>query len=145
MDREKRKEIVIRLLTTAHERAAQEAEIIRSEPAPSFEFVFEHLRSYVLAKYLLPDNCSEEKIKTLAELSVARSQKLDPDVIKQYDKALPCDNVSSASAKRVMLLYSVQKDLGIRAKAADLIANTTLRELAEFVWSHLQNRGDIVI
>ncbi len=121
----------------AHAKAENEAEIIRNESDPSLEFVYEHLRKYILAKFLLSDNCMEDQLQELAEQSLARSIKLDPKMIKKFDKAVPCDNVSSASAKKVMLLYAIQKDLHIHPDAELLISQKNVRGLSVLVHSVL--------
>jgi hypothetical protein len=122
----------------AHAKAENEAEIIRNESDPSLEFVYEHLRKYILAKFLLSEDCMEDQLQELGELSLARSIKLDPKMIKKFDKAVPCDNVSSASAKKVMLLYAIQKDLNIHPEAELLISQKDVRGLSVLVHSVLQ-------
>lgn len=134
---EERRELVIHLLSMAHSKAEKEAEIIRNELEPSLEFVYEHLRKYILAKFLLSEENEEDQLQELVELSLARSMKLDPKIIKKFDKAVPCDNVSSASAKKVMLLYAVQKDLNIHPDAELLTSKKGVRELAALVHSLL--------
>lgn len=135
---EERKNLVIHLLSMAHAKAENEAEIIRNESDPSLEFVYEHLRKYILAKFLLSEDCMEDQLQELGELSLARSIKLDPKMIKKFDKAVPCDNVSSASAKKVMLLYAIQKDLNIHPEAELLISQKDVRGLSVLVHSVLQ-------
>lgn len=122
----------------AHAKAENEAEIIRNESDPSLKFIYEHLRKYILAKFLLSEDCMEDQLQELAELSLARSIKLDPKMIKKFDKAVPCDNVSSASAKKVMLLYAIQKDLHIHPDAEFLISQKDVRGLSVLVHSLLQ-------
>ena len=134
---EERKKIVIRLLSRAHSQAAKEAEIIKGASDPSLEFVYEHLRKHILAKFLLSDDCTEDGLRELVKLSLARTMKLDKSLLKELDKAAPCDNVSSASAKKILLLYAIQKDLAIQPDAAVLTTRATVMELAKLVYFQL--------
>jgi hypothetical protein len=134
---EERKKIVAKLLSIAHAQAAKEAKIVINESNPSLEFVCEHLRKYILAKLLLSDDCTEDRLSRLVKLSLARSMKLNQSLLKELDNAAPCDNVSSASAKKILLLYAIQKDFAIRPDAAELITKTTVMELARLVHSLL--------
>lgn len=137
MNAEERKKLVQQLLQSAHARADQEARIIREKENPSLEFVYLHLRRYILAKYMLTEDCEEEEIHSLVELSLARTMKLDQKLIKELDKATTCDKISSASAKKILLLYAIQKDLRIHPDAAMLTTRKTVGELAELVHSLL--------
>ena len=137
MNIEARKKLVVRILKNAGQRAAREAEIIRNEPAPAYEFVYEHLRKYILAKLLLSEDSEENGLMDLIEKSLANSMKLDRTILKELDTARTCDNMSSASTKKVMLLFAVRKDLKINPDAAALIARATLPELAKLVHSLL--------
>jgi len=137
MDIESRKKLVSRLLTNARQRAAREAEILRSEPDPTCEFIYEHLRKYILAKLLLTEESEESGLMDLIEKSLASSMKLDKKILKELDSARTCDNMSSASTKKVMLLFAIRKDLKINPDAAELTTRATLAELAELVHSLL--------
>ena len=133
MNVEDRKQIVARLLAKAHEATGREAEIIRAEKNPTKEFLFEHIRSYVLSKFLLEPDCEETNIRKLASLSLARTMKIDPKVIHALDQATPCDHATSESAKKVLLLYAVQKDLGLAPNPEKIAKVESLWELTDYV------------
>ncbi|MCC8081051.1 MAG: hypothetical protein LIO80_03385 [Lachnospiraceae bacterium] len=137
MDIAGRKELVAKLLSASQKRSAQEAEKIRQEPHPSLKFIYEHLRNYVLSKFMLTPDCETDDIKDLASLSLARTMKLDPDVIHSLDQATPCDHATSESAKKVLLLYAVQKDLELKPDAEKISKVSTVTELAEYVYAAL--------
>ncbi len=144
MDAKDRKELVAKLLSASHEKSLQEAEQIRQETDPSFEFIYEHLRRYVLSKFMLSPDCEADDIKELASLSLARTMKLDPDVIHSLDQATPCDHATSESTKKVLLLYAVQKDLELKPDAEKLSRVSTVRELTEYVHAALVLKNNMV-
>lgn len=133
MDVEARKKIVAKLLSAAKEATQKEAEIIKNEKQPTYEFVFEHVRAYVLSKFLLPPDCGEENIKGLATLSLAKTMKLDKNVIHDLDTATPCDHATSESTKKVLLLYAVQKDMELNPDPEGISRVQTVTELAQYV------------
>lgn len=140
---EERKKLVLRLLQRAHAKAEEEAQIIRCKTNPTVEFVHSHLHRYILAKFMLPEDCEEDDLRTLVELSLSRTTKLDPKLLKELDKATTCDKISSASAKKIMLLYAMQKDLGVHPNAAELTEKKTVAELARLMQSLLIEKQKI--
>ena len=131
---EDRKKIVARLLSKAHEDTQKEVELIRQKEDPSLDFIYVHIRKYVLSKFLLPDDVEETGIRTLAKLSLARTMKIDPKVIHALDQATPCDHATSESAKKVLLLYAVQKDFGLVPNPEKLAKVEDLHALAQYVY-----------
>lgn len=136
-----RKKLVADLLASSRQTAGAEAEIIRAEKDPTPDFVFLHLRRYILNKFLLSDSCEEEDLKSLALLSLARTLKLDKTLVRELDQATPCDHATSESTKKVLLLYAVQKDLGIEPDPAELAGVKTVPELSRLVLRCLNKSG----
>ena len=134
MNIEDRKQIVARLLAKAHEATDREADLIKAEKEPTREFLYEHLRNYVLSKYLLEPDCPETNIRKLASLSLARTVKIDPKIIHALDQATPCDHATSESAKKVLLLYAVQKDLNLAPNPEKIAQVESLDELTDYVY-----------
>lgn len=138
MNVEERKKLVAGLLGKAKSAALREAEIVKQEEHLTLEFLQEHLYKYILSKYLLGDDVQEDNIRELAKLSVQRTMKLDSKMLRNLDQATPCDHATSDSTKKVLLLYSVQKDFGIHPRAEEYAAIESVAELAELVYYELQ-------
>lgn len=138
MDVKDRKQLVEKLLSASHQIASKEAEQIRQEAHPSLEFIYGHLKSYVLSKFMLPPDCEADDIKELAALSLARTMKLDQDAIRNLDQATPCDHATSESTKKALLLYAVQKDLTLKPDAEKIAKVSTVTELAKYVHAALR-------
>lgn len=140
MDVEARKKIVVRLLSASKQATAEEAEILKNASAPTLEFVYEHIRKYVLYKYLLSQECEEDNIRELARLSLARTMKIDKDVIRNLDQATPCDHATSESTKKVLLLYAVQKDLELKPNPEKIAKIETVSALADYVYAAITSQ-----
>ena len=138
MDELSRKKIVIKLLNNAHGKAIEEASILRSESSPTLDFVEEHLRKYILSKFLLSENCDEDNITALAELSLARTLNLDPKMIKELDTAAPCDNVSSTSAKKILLFYNMCKDINVHPDVSLLVSQKSVSDLSKVIFETIR-------
>ncbi|MBR3396571.1 MAG: hypothetical protein IKG70_01815 [Lachnospiraceae bacterium] len=128
-----RRKLVARLLAASKKEPLAEAEVINSEPDASFIFVEEHLRQYVLAKYMLPPDCKKDNILALARLSLEITLQLDENALRELDQATPCNHAKSETTKKVLLLYAVQRDLHLPENPAQLSKVKTVTELAQYV------------
>ncbi|SDB26836.1 hypothetical protein [Eubacterium oxidoreducens] len=137
MDAKQRRQLVINILNKAKEATSKEAEQIKANKNPTREFIEEHVRRYVLSKYLLAPDVKEDDIKALASLSLARTMKLDVKLIHELDTATPCDHATSESTKKVLLLYAVQKDLELPPNPEKLSNVTTVTELVDYIYEIL--------
>ncbi len=138
MDVAERKKLVADLLASANQDAVKEAERIKAEPNAGREFLYEHLRNYVLSKYLLPPECEATDLKELAALSLARTMKLDKEMLRSLDQATPCDHATSESTKKALLLYAVQTDLGLHPDPEKIAKVSNLNQLTDYVFQALQ-------
>lgn len=137
MNTAERKNLVASLLAAAHRAAAREVAIIRAEKEPSEAFVYIHLKRYIISKFMLEEDCSEDNLIELALLSLQRTMKLDRSMIRELDQAAPCDHATSESTKKALLLYAIQKDLAISPSPSDLTEAVTVRDLAQVVCAEL--------
>ena len=135
-----RKKIVAALLSSSKQAAVKEAMAIKTEKAPSREFVYTHLKRYILAKFMLEGTCAEDNLRELTILSLERTMKLDKSLIRDLDQAAPCDHATSESTKKVLLLYAIQRDLEIKPKPSDLTEAVTVYDLSDVVYAALTAR-----
>lgn len=97
------------------------------------------IQRYVLHKYLLDEESMHViSLKELAELSVARSLKLDKDRAVLKDSPSTCEGATSAMNKKVLLLLAIQRDLGIEFQPDKTAGIETTSDLAEAVWNQLK-------
>ncbi len=133
MNESERRKLVAELLAGAGRGAAEEAAALNADPAAPLSYVQEHLRRYVLAKYLLPPDCPEDDIRALARLSLERTLRIDANVLRELDQATPCNHATSETTKKILLLYAVQRDLHLPENPAAMVAVQTVTELAAYV------------
>lgn len=105
--------------------------------AQSSEELHQHLRDYVYAKYLL-DTSDEDDIDELTALSIARALKLDKDLMKEVDNAAECTGSTSAMRKKVLLIMSLQKSVGVELTPSATAQASTLKALAELIFTELK-------
>lgn len=134
MDVEERKQLVAHLLAKAKDAALEEANTVKAEKNPTPEFVLAHLRKYIASKFLLDPDETEDDIRTLASLSLQKTMHLDRKMLRELDQATPCDHATSESAKKVLLLYSVQKDFEIHPNPETYAAIESVTLLANLVY-----------
>jgi hypothetical protein len=127
------------LILSSKRLAAADMAAIKAAAPLTKAFFAETLRCYVLHKYML-DPAAElpENFSALTELSLARSMRISPELVKEFDLAKSCDGASSAMAKKVLLFMAIQRELGIELPAMESARLTTLAALAELAWGELE-------
>ncbi|MCD8099675.1 MAG: hypothetical protein LUE06_03720 [Oscillospiraceae bacterium] len=97
------------------------------------------VRSYVLCKFLLDESEAEGmNYLQLAELSVAKSAHINPELVEMYDVSMSCSSISSVAAKKVLLLHSIEKGLQIKLDAPKTVQIVTLRDLTELIYDAMK-------
>ena len=134
MTPEQRKDLVTRLLEKGRRKTEEEIQIILNASKPDMEFLYTHIRQYILAKFMLEPDCEEDDLMELSALSLARTMKIDRSLLKSLDTATPCDHATSESAKKVLLLFALQRDLGVKPDPAAMADAKTVRELTELIY-----------
>ena len=132
----------VRELILASRRAAAGhiGNILRA-PQLNRELVFREVRAYILAKFHLSEaDCATEDFAALAELSLAKSMRISPELVEEFDLARSCDGVSSKTAKMVLLFVALQRDLDIRFRPMDTAEAETLTDIGALVWEQLEAR-----
>lgn len=120
--------------------AAAELEAIKAASPLTEHDVMEHIRAYVLDKYLLDaDTPLSANFGKLTELSLSRSSQISPELVKEFDTAQSCDGATSAMAKKVLLARSIEKGLDVQLDAPALAKIETLGDFCEVVWRACQH------
>lgn len=73
------------------------------------------LRAYILSKYLLTeDDLPEgELFADIIQVSLSKSLGISRELVQEFDRARTCDGTTSAMAKKILLILSIQRELGI--------------------------------
>ena len=126
------------LILTSKRVAAEDMAAIRSQQVLKKAFFSRKLRDFVLHKYMLsPEMELPENFSALTELSLSRSMKISPELVKEFDLAKSCDGASSAMAKKVLLFLAIQRELGILLPAMASARITTIQGLADLAWEEM--------
>ena len=75
--------------------------------------------------------------QALAELSIAQSAKIAPELVKELDTTKDCMGSTSVMAKKVLLLRGIEKALDITLPAMPAARISGLDDLGDLVWEAL--------
>ena len=132
-------------------RAAGEAELaaLRALPSPEADAVCTHIRRYVLARYLLTEEeAAGLDFDALTARSIAKSAGISPETLAELEATQDCTGSTTAMAKKVLLLRSIERGLSITLPAMESAEMKTLRQLGELVQRTLraqrEGRSDVL-
>ena len=127
------------LILESRRAAAGHIEAIKTAPALTRELVRREVRGYIMAKFHLTQaDCSTDSFRDLAGLSLSKSMRLSPELVREFDLARSCDGTSSQTAKMVLLFLALQRDLDIRFDPMATAEAETLSDIGDLVWEQLQ-------
>lgn len=119
-------------------KAASHIANIKEASPLTYELLDQEITAYILAKFHLePQDCCSEIFSDLAELSLSKSMKLSPELVKEFDIARSCDGVSSKSAKMFLLYMALQKDLSIKLPPKETAYVESVHDISKLVWKVL--------
>lgn len=138
-----RTEIQKRLLRSRREADGHMNVICETVPL-NYDILQEQLRQYVLTKFLLTeeDAPADKSFDGLVELSLAKSMKISPELVEEFDTAKSCDGATSAMAKKVLLFMAIQRALKIELPALESARVKTLEDLSSMVWNTLAQQPE---
>ena len=132
-------EQIKQILLQSKQRAQEQIDRLTSAGRISFEDVNECMTAYIQAKFMLePEDCEGVDFQKLSELSLARSMKLSPELVKEFDTARSCAGATSAIAKKTLLYMSIQKALKIELAAEKTPKVHIFEEFSALVWDGMK-------
>lgn len=127
-----------KVILSSKKAAAEDMAAIHSQSPLTKSFFSEKLRGFVLHKFMLKEeDLASDDFNSITELSLSKSMKISPELVKEFDLAKSCDGVSSAMAKKVLLFMAIQRELGIQLPAMASARITTIHDLAELAWNEM--------
>lgn len=122
-------------LMAAKAHAKTEMDIILAEPMPSKMFLHEHLRKYVLAKYMLDEEvCPTDIINEIMFISLERAMHTDRALIKEYERGGSCESTTPAITKRILLFMTLQQELNIKLAPYEMARVVSIADLTDLIW-----------
>ncbi len=132
---------IVELILSFNTAATQEMALIKSANPLTLPFLHEHLYNFVLAKFMMTkDDCPNDNFTDIANASLAKSMKISPELVKEFDNAKSCSGTSSVMAKKVLLFLKIQKELDIILPAERSAKIKTMSDLSDMVWDTLQEQ-----
>ncbi len=127
---------IIKRLTIANVQAEKEIHILKelADPTPS-EFS-EHIYRYVIYKFLLDDEKElppTHNLNELAQLSVAKASRLNPNEAALLDVSKHCGATSSFMTKKVLLFMSLSEEFDFSYPPYNTADIGTTDELARII------------
>ena len=103
-----------------------------------------HLREYVRCKYFLePDDMTTEDIILLGNRGTERLADLRRSGLEFRDTSAGCTSVSSAVAKKALLILSLGKALGVSFDPDQVAEAATLSDIASLLQALLKEKSSI--
>lgn len=129
-----------KLLLRSRREADAHMQAIRTADPLTYEMLHEELYRYILVKFLLTDGDrpANDSFSDLTELSLAKSMKVSPALVEEFDTARSCDGATSAMAKKVLLYLAIQRALNIELPARESATVKTMHDVSRMVWKAMQ-------
>ena len=121
----------------ATQRAQQELDWLRCHKDASPEAWQEHVRAYVLERFLLDREETEEGIIPLAQKSVEKLTGIPRETLAAADRPSGCTAATAVLDKKVLLILSLCKGLSVTIPVAETPAIQTVRQLAEALYERV--------
>lgn len=122
--------------------ANEQIEALYAAEGISFQDLNERITVYIQAKFMLdPKECEGVDFQKLSELSLSKTMKISPELVKEFDTARSCAGATSALAKKTLLYLSIQKALKIELAAEKTPKVRTFEEFSALVWEGMAKSG----
>lgn len=115
-------------------RAEESREKLLGNAFQDFEAFHACIRAYTLAKYLLPEDDTEDSIDALAAKSVSLQMNIPEEILSRSDRPAGCTKATAVADKKILLILSVCKVRGIRLQPKEAPYIQTVRQLAQRLW-----------
>lgn len=116
---------------------------LKEQPKLTYEQFEGLLRAYTMARFLLPADTDEDEIDKLAAVSIARIYQIPAEKLIQTDKPSGCTYATSVSDKKVLLILSLQKALGVKLDGSQTVKIKTLTQLTNCLWERIHDHNYI--
>ena len=111
---------------------------LKEQPKLTYEQFEGLLRAYTMARFLLPADTDEDE---LAAVSMARIHQIPAEKLIQTDKPSGCTYATSVSDKKVLLILSLQKALGVKLDGSQTVKIKTLTQLTNCLWERIHDHN----
>ncbi len=140
-----RADIVKRQLEAVSAEADVEMAAVRAAlPAMTKEELREHIRRFVLYKFLLDPDCEEEDIRRLSQMSIEKLLAMSTRDLNTSDLGIGCGGTSSVDNKIILLFMALGRELEITMDPLRTPSLKTVPLLTEEVYTLLKEAGRVL-
>lgn len=128
---------IIKRLTIANTLSKREVSVLKDLQNASPLDYFDHIYKYVIYKFLLDDddNISDtHNLNELAQLSVAKAAKLNPNEVVLLDVSKHCGSTTSYMTKKILLFMSLSDEFDFKYPPYNTADIETTDELANIIY-----------
>ena len=122
------------------ERTEHELRCMREEE-PTFESVYEHLKNFIVGRFLIDDGYFDDSIAKLEEhsieLAISKAEASEERGESLKDLSLSCSGASSSETKRALLYITLRKSLDLDMPPSMVATHDTVPLLAEEITRQL--------
>lgn len=135
---------IIKRLLKADIAAKETLKVLKGLETPTLLDYQTHIRMYILYKFLLDDEPEilTDRLNELADLSVQKAGRLNPNESILLDVSKHCGATSSSMTKKVLLFMSLQEDFSIQFGTIPTADIDTTAELAGIVYQLYTKKGE---
>ena len=127
-------EKILEVLRNSRLRSKEQIDRLYAEEKIPFALLNECMTEYILAKFMLErDECEGVDFQKLSELSLSKTMRISPELVKEFDTARSCAGATSAIAKKTLLYMAIQKALKIELAAEKTPKVHTFEEFSGLV------------
>lgn len=139
MDAVQNDELTALCIQRRFSRAAELRKRLTENDFTDFETFYACIHAYTLAKYLLPEDETEDSIEELAAKSVSFQMNIPEEVLSRSDRPAGCTKATAVADKKILLILSVSKTLGVKLAPGETPAIKTVHQLAGRLWERHQH------
>lgn len=140
-----RADIVKKQLEAISAEAEVEMAAVRAAlPALTKEELQEHLRRFILYKFLLDQDIREDHIRKLSQLSIEKLLAISERDLNTSDLGIGCGGTSSVDNKIILLFMALGRELEITMDPLKTPSLKTIPLLTEEVYTLLKEAGRVI-
>ena len=132
------REMLRETMEADRERAARFLEGMKGGRCGNKDAFADCVRGYALARLSLPEEETGQEIAELAARSMARAMGVSVESFKSRDRASGCDYTTSVTDKKLLLILSLTRELGVKLSPGLAPKIKTLAQLADSLWEEME-------
>lgn len=127
-------------MSVVSKKAEQKLEWLRDHPNATDEAWYLCVREYILIRFLLEEEETEEDLLLLAQKSVSRLTGISQDKLSQIDRPSGCTAATAVVDKKILLILSLCKALNVNITVEKVPQLKKIEQLAEALHQEVKKK-----